>query len=360
MSLDEAIPPPNQIDRVWLTSVLKRNGALITGEVRDISTERSPSTNARLSRICIEYTAGAQGDPPPSLILKTVEADTGFVNNSEVNYYARDYLELGGAPIPKCYAAHAAEDGSYSILMDDLSGTHRKDTLPSLEYGATVATALARLHAFAWGEKRILELGERVPGKAKLDRYLGHVGQGLNSLLEATRSDIDDFWRKTILSIFQHHPDKMLERTVNPTGFTVVHGDVNPGNVLYPINQGKVYFLDRQPFNWSLTTWLGVSDLAYLMVQYWAISSRRDLEMLVLQEYYRQLIANGVTCYTWDQLLADYKLCVVQGLYTVTEWCIKAADRERMRWLWWLELQRTMQAFFDLRCGELWGEAHDK
>jgi hypothetical protein len=355
--LDEPIPAPNQIDKVWLTSVLKRNGALITGEIHDISIEHSPSTNAHISRIRIEYGTDTQANAAQSLILKTVEADAGFVNDSEVNYYARDYLGLADAPIPKCYAAHAADDGSYSILMDDLSETHEKDTLPSVEYGATVATALARLHAFAWGEKRILELGERLPDKAKLDRYLGHVGQGLNSLLEATRTDIDDSWRKTILSIFQHHPNKMLERTVNQTGFTVVHGDVNPGNVFYPISKGKVYFLDRQPFNWSLTTWLGVSDLAYLMVQYWDISSRRNLEIFVLREYHRHLIANGVTGYTWDQLLADYKLCVVQGLYTVTEWCIKSADRDRMRWLWWLELQRMIQAFFDLGCGELWGEA---
>jgi hypothetical protein len=145
----------------------------------------------------------------------------------------------------------------------------------------------------------------------------------------------------------------MVRRTQNPNGFTIVHGDVNPGNVLYPITEGEVYFLDRQPFTWSLTTWLGVSDLSYLMVQYWDTEIRRSLEMPVLKEYHRQLIANGVSNYDWDQLFADYKLCVVQAVYTAVEWCIKTEDRERMRWLWGLELDRALRTFSDLDCAEL-------
>lgn len=86
------------------------------------------------------------------------------------------------------------------------------------------------------------------------------------------------------------------------------------------------------------------------MVQYWDTRSRRESEMPILKEYHRQLIVNGVIGYSWDQLLADYKLCVAQGVYTVTEWCIKPEDRERMRWLWWLELERTLDAFFDRGC----------
>jgi serine/threonine protein kinase len=355
VQLDEPIPHPNQIDKPWLTALLKKNGVLASSAVQDIQVDSSPSTNAHIARIQIEYDAGAQGDGPRSLILKTVEAGAGFVKNSEVNYYARDYLDLADAPIPKCYAAHVDSDnGSYSILMEDLSSTHGKDTSPSFQYGLEVASALARLHVFGWGEERIQKLDGRISDKAKLDRYIAHVRPGLDWLLEATRTDIPDLWRETILDIFEHHPRKMWERTNDPAGFAIVHGDINPGNILYPINGGKVYFLDRQPFTWSLTTWLGVSDLSYLMVQYWDTEQRQQLELSVLEQYHRQLIDNGVTEYGWDQLLADYKLCIPQAVYTVAEWCIQPEDRDRMRWLWRLELERAMHAFFDLGCNELW------
>jgi Phosphotransferase enzyme family len=370
--LDEAVPPPNQIDKDWLTAVLKRDGTLSAGGIRDVQVDYLTSTNSHIARIRIEYDADTEEDAPRSLILKTVEADAGFIQRSEVDYYTRDYLGLADAPIPKCYAAQVNDNGSYSILMEDLSSTHERDSPPSLKYGLAVATAVARLHAFGWGEQRIHQLGGRIPDESNLDQYVGHVRRGLDSLLEATSLDISDSWRQTVLDIFRYHPRKMFERTKDPIGFTIVHGDVNPGNILCPIKnrerarirhahgaagkridaniEGKVYFLDRQPFNWSLTTWLGVSDLSYLMVQYWDVEVRRELEMSVLREYHDQLLANGISGYGWDQLFADYKLCAVQAVYTVAEWCIKAGDRERMRWLWRLELERAMHAFFDLGC----------
>jgi hypothetical protein len=60
-----------------------------------------------------------------------------------------------------------------------------------------------------------------------------------------------------------------------------VHGDLNPGNLLWP-RQGvePVYLIDRQPFDWSLQRWLGVSDLARLMIIPWAPELRREWHAL--------------------------------------------------------------------------------
>ena len=147
----------------------------------------------------------------------------------------------------------------------------------------------------------------------------------------------------------------MLDRTKRPEGFTLVHGDVNPGNILSPLEGDRpVYLIDRQPFDWSLTTWLGVSDLSYMMVHWWDPERRRELEMPVLREYHASLRRRGVCGYGWDELLRDYRLCAVQSLYVATEWCVKEEDRARMKWVWLPQLRKSMAAFFDLHCDELW------
>lgn len=134
----------------------------------------------------------------------------------------------------------------------------------------------------------------------------------------------------------------------DPNGFAIVHGDLNPGNILFPKSgEGKVYFLDRQPFVWSLTTWLAASDLSYMMVPYWEVEERHQLEIPILREYHGQLVANGIENYRWEQLLDDYKLSAMQTFYVVSEWNIVDDDRERMRWLWTKELQRAIALFND-------------
>jgi hypothetical protein len=135
----------------------------------------------------------------------------------------------------------------------------------------------------------------------------------------------------------------------------LLHGDVNPGNVLAPLAAaGPILLVDRQPFDWSLTRWLGASDLAYAMVPWWEPPARRLLEMPTLQRYHAALCARGVTDYTLDELESDYRLCIVEAVGVAVEWCVLEADRERMRWLWRHQLRRALSAYEDLRCAEVW------
>jgi uncharacterized protein DUF1679 len=351
--MPKVITHPDQVTQQWIQSALERGGAIVSGEVRRIDMESAASVHSTIARIWVEYCPCAAGKLPASLFLKICKANGAFVHDSEVNYYFRDYIGLPDAPIPICYdAQHSAnEGGAYHILMEDLSETHQKDRVPSLETGIAVARAVAKLHAAGWGERGIRALGGLLPDHAKLNQYLGHVGQGFAPLAEAVGADIDRSSKTAMIDIFQNHPAKMLERANNPIGMAVVHGDLNPGNILFPkIGEGKIYLIDRQPFKWSLTVWLAVSDLSYMMVQYWDTKSRREFEMPILAEYYRQLIHLGIVEYSWEQLIDDYKLTVPQGVYAAAEWCINVQDRNRMRWLWVSELQKSIAAYFDLEC----------
>jgi thiamine kinase-like enzyme len=348
----QVIKGVGQINKEWITTALKLDKS---DGLKDFQIEYSESTNSQVAKIKVEYETGAKITLPTSFILKMCGNDDRFIKDSEVNYYTKDYSNLENLPIPVCFdAQYSNVSGSYHILMEDLSETHQKDTFPTFKFSTAVAEALANLHAHGWGKEKITALGQSFPDKDKINSFLNHVKKGFDPLIEEVSNEINPLWRAALNDIFNHHPKKMLERIKNPIGFAVVHGDVNPGNILYPKNgQGKVYLLDRQPFTWSLTVWLAVHDLAYMLVPFWQTDVRRELEIPTLKKYHQQLLKNGVTDYYFEQLLYDYKLTAMQGVYVAAEWCILETERKKMRWLWFSELEKSLQAYFDLNCSEL-------
>ena len=346
-----------QITADWLEDALRRAGALRTGRVRDVAFEADKSAWSRIVRLRPRY-AGADAAAPAALVLKICAGDDAVFGPSEVHYYTRDYADLADAPIPRCYDAQFSDTPrAYHILMDDLSATHDNtwERPPTLERGCAAATALAALHAHWWGRERLRILGSDLPGRGDIDRYIGHIERGLTPLLAALGDGLDARWRAALHEIFAHHPACMIERTRDAAGFALVHDDVNPGNILAPLDgEGAVYLVDRQPFDWSLTVWLAVSDLAYMMVHWWDTDLRRQWERPILQHYHGQLTRRGIGGYSWEQLLLDYRLAAVQSVYVAVEWCVLESDRTKMRWLWEPQLQKAMTAFFDLRCADLW------
>jgi hypothetical protein len=161
-------------------------------------------------------------------------------------------------------------------------------------------------------------------------------------------------WPALLRELYANHPGAIIERTRNDNGFTIIHGDVGHNNILVPRDGDRpIYIIDRQPFDWSLTTWLGAYDLAYAMVLDWDVETRRRLELPVLRRYHHWLIEKGVSGYTWQRLYDDYRLCVAMGVYIATEYCRGGVNS---RWIseWLGMLKRALTACDDLNCSELW------
>lgn len=129
-----------------------------------------------------------------------------------------------------------------------------------------------------------------------------------NCLLEDLGEALPPARRELLRRIFGEHPRLLFSRLRDERGFTLVHGDLNPGNLLWP-RQGTepVYLIDRQPFDWSLQRWLGVSDLARLMIIPWAPELRREWQLPALRCYQEVLARAGVKL-PWPLLLDDYRL----------------------------------------------------
>lgn len=328
------------------------------GEVISFTVEPLHADNASVARIHIRYASPSDG-APASLFLKCVPGGGPF-GASEVDYYQRDYAAEPNAPLPRCYdAAYDRATGAYHLLLQDLTESHRNNwnTAPAFSYGLALADALARLHAPYFFGVALARADERLPDAAKVQRYLDAATRGIEPMLEAADDAITTTQRQLIRDVARHHPSLLSKRADGVVGMTLVHGDVNPGNVLSPKTSGTpLYLVDRQPFDWSLTVWLGVSDLAYAMVHWWDTPLRRAFEQPVLRHYRESLSALGIA-YTWDQLWRDYRLCAVQSLYVAATWCVDPAERERMGWVWRPQLLKTLAALEDLQTSHLLQDA---
>jgi len=350
----------DQVTTEWLTSVLSNSNALSHGAVTafDVDTGRGNwSTNASLS---VQYTNGSQGALPQRLFLKMVSTGSKeeYFGSSEVTYYTNDYVDVEDAPLVHCYdAAYSEEKRRYHLLLDDLSETHFEayNKTPTLEYGLALAEGFAAMHARWWGADRLAQMEASIHSAEHIRRFVDINSEpGVGHILNQYTAELEPHWPNAIRMLCAKLLQVIIERTRDDNGFTLIHGDAGSYNILVPRNGDRpIYILDRQPFDWSLTTWLGVYDLVFATVLPWEVEVRRRLEMPILRHYHEQLIKRGVTGYPWERLLDDYRLSVAMGVYIAIEYCSEGVNERWIRFGLPM-LKRALTACDDLDCSELW------
>jgi len=351
----------NQVTIEWLTAVLSTSDALTYGTVAAFDTDAGQGNWSSNAVLRLRYEEGARGKLPRRVFLKMVDtgassSDESF-GESEVIYYTRDYIDVEDVPLIRCYdAAYSSEQHRYHLLLDDLSETHIEaaEKTPTLEYGLALAEGLAAMHARWWGTHGLAKARAPVHSEKHIRRFAALAVPGAGHIIENFSAQLEPHWPDMMRALYANHPEAMVERTKDANGFTLIHGDVGHNNVLVPHTGDRpLYIIDRQPFDWSLTTWLGVYDLAYAMVLDWEIETRRQLEMQILRRYHDQLIKKGVEDYSWQRLQNDYGLCAAMGVYIATEYCRDGVNERRIP-VWLPMLQRSLTACDDLDCGGLW------
>ena len=313
------------------------------------------SSNARLS---LTYSDDAQGQRPTRLFLKMVNTDLGdgeYFLPSEVSYYTRDYVNLPQAPLVRCYdGAYDPAQHRYHLLLADLSDTHEPayELQPTLAHGQALVEALAALHAHWWGSELLQQANAALPNAAHLRQFV-EVGQaGIPHVNAVFGPELKTHWPDLIVKLFAELPAKLAARAQDTTQFTLLHGDPNPGNLLVPkVGERPLYLIDQQPFDWSITTWAGAFDLAYVMALYWPIETRRELERPLLRHYLQTITQRGVTGYSWQQLYEDYRLCVALMVPVAVEYMRDGGDPD-WNWFRYGLVSRTLTAYDDLYNGD--------
>ena len=217
----------------------------------------------------------------------------------------------------------------YNILLDDHSRTHRDQKIvePTLAYGRGLVEAAAKLHAHCWPQSP--------PSLFEAERMVSSARAGEQALIDAMKAGFTPAERALAVRLIEQNPVARNARLADPDGFTWIHGDLNPTNILAPIDgDGPIYLIDHQPFAHSgAPPWLGIRDLAYAIVVWWPIELRRRWERVLVEQWHSAIVSRGVVKYSIEKAWWDWRLCGVQEINVPADWCSNPEDLTRMRGL---------------------------
>lgn len=324
------ITDAKQITPEWLTTRLRANGRLPTGEASSVTLgEPFESTGANWTPVAVEYD-GADEDAPQSLMFKLLHKERYDGGYNEVVLYTDFAAQMPDPPVGALYDfAHDEDTRALYLLLQDISKTHKlaSEGIGPDDYVAATRSLL-EFHTYWWQHDRLREARfeasrwdpmrmanacseENVRANAlnfrekELPKYL------------AERADLPDGGLAILERALDRWADVFCERIADGEALTLIHGDSHVMNMLFPRDQAtqRVLLVDFETYRRGL----GAYDLAYMMF-FRDAEHRRELEAVVLPAYYDGLVAAGVTSYSHEQLERDYRLSVIACLFPPLSW----------------------------------------
>lgn len=293
---------------VWLSETL---GTPVTGvEVLD----HAFATNQR-ARIGITYAEPGAG--PATLFAKLAPLDpahremigaTGMAER-EAQFYA-DVAPSAAAQVrvPRSYYAATADDGTFVILLEDLSV--RGCRFSNGEWGVPAAAAAGALEDLARFHGRFADPAERAAVAPWLAAPRASTStataQLMRHVLDTHRDELGDAYAEVGELYVEHHA--AMDDLWNAGHPTYVHGDPHIGNVF--LDGERVGFLD-----WGLSrVATPLRDVSYFLTMSVDPDERRRSERELWQTYLDALRASGGPEIGFDEAWAAHR---VQASYTV-------------------------------------------
>lgn len=358
-----------------LTQFLYQEKALQRGRVLEVHITDNEAFNSHIQHLKVSYSPDAVPRLPTELVLKkNVPTDWGKeAGQAEVTFYRFIAQEVHRFPmiIPHVAATYDEQTGDSLLLLQDLSATHHppvarrltaqqgvlEEDMPASATLYQIVETLAAFHAAWWEHPHLgtppLELDSDFQDEEHFRDYCQWLNQNWQSCLA-----VEDHWLpqdvvseiSEMLRLLPGAWERYLARRF-PTRhqLTLLHEDAYLVNFLVPRTdeEGSVYMLDWQ----SAFGGMGAFDLVIMCASFWTSAQRQEnkREETMLRRYVAALQAHGVTNYTWDQLMEDYRLMIMIFLQVA----IWDQTNGSVRDYWWPKLQCLLSAARDLDCVSL-------
>ncbi|MBS7813585.1 protein kinase family protein [Roseococcus pinisoli] len=351
----EALPPG--IDAAFLTEALHRSGLPGGGRVREVAVRKSfPTLLSHIFRLRLDHDGAAAGFPETLILKAGLAGRPGGpwkFGSHEVAFYQKVAPATPPGLLPRCYdAASEAETGTWHLLLEDLTDSHRTATPwplpPDLADGQAIMRARARFHAAWWDHPRLgVDIGSW-PDAAGMEGWLQEMREKYARFAEQAGDGLSAGRRELYARLFEAAP-RLGARYRSHRHMTIIHGDAHIWNCFLPktAGQGEARLFDWD--GWSLD--VATVDLAYMMAIHWYPEMRRRFEGPLLDTYHTELLACGVRGYDRAALQEDYRLSVLWQITTpVWQHALGIPPL-----IWWNNLERVHMAAEDLDCRALLG-----
>ena len=346
-----------------LTRTLRDAGVLPAGRVVSVEHSATTAGNSASYYLQLRYSDDASADAPRRLFLKMSPW-----GRDEVEFYRFAADKRASLPmLVPCYDAQVADDNDTAhLLFADLSATHftpitkpqilAGDTMPSEQHLDAMVDAIAAFHAYWWehphlgeGFGRIRNWFDGEEGYRKhMERRRRELSMFLGGANHRIVDEVADLYER-VLAAFPGLWDRYLADRFGPMrAVTLSNGDCYFIQFLCPHSPGdSTYLIDFDSVSANLPPY----DLVYMFATFWTPEQRQEggREEGLLRRYHDTLQAHGVSGYTWDDLLTDYRLCVLYMIFDpVFDFASGAHEA------YWLPKMRCLTgAFRDLDCAGL-------
>jgi hypothetical protein len=267
---------------------------------------------SHLARLTLTYD-GSGGTGPATLVAKVPTAspanrriaDALGAYPREVAFY-REMAAHSPLPAPTCYyAALDQETGDSILLLEDLSAARTVDPVAGCAPAdaATTMLALSRLHAAWWDSARLNDFPwVRAFGDPRVAQSRAMFFQDAwPRFLERHGDSIPAAAHAAGAALAGRMEDVVVRVGGRPQ--TICHGDFRLDNLFFDLPDHPITAID-----WQLCSRAsGLVDVAAFLIYDLDVATRRTHERELLRRYHEALCVGGVTGYSFEHCLEDYR-----------------------------------------------------
>lgn len=349
-----------QITPAWLSATLAAAGikAVVSNvEVQPIIAGYYGCS----SRLTLHYKErDADNDfMPRSLFLKMATehesarqaAAEGGMYRFEVGFY-KDLAKTANISTPRCYAAEISDDNAtFVLLLEDAAPLVQPDQLDglSLAQSQLAVQELAGLHASTWQGKGMESCDWAKIDAETIESYVQAMIQLTPVFTERFSADLSTE-NAEILQRVAAKAQACWRHQVECKNQASVHCDYRGDNMLFGPRNGEPAMVTID--------WVGMlcgsgRDLAHFLGTSLLPELRKAEEINLVTHYHNTLLAQGVTDFTLQQCIDDYRINLFYPLFVVVSATASVDIDERGQKLFMSMLNRSCTAIKESNALEL-------